>query len=186
MIVGMLGFGYISDKLGRKSGAILTTLILVIGIAMSAGASGTSDNGLFWMLVVSRGVAGVGAGGEYPISGPMAAEGTDEGAGYRKHRGFIFAMISDVSSSLGFVFGGLVPLLLLLCFHENEEHYDIVWRLSLALGLIPPLSIFWFRMRMATSTAYRKSSMKKQRVPYLLVVKKYWRQLLGVSGSWFM
>lgn len=63
MIVGMLGFGYISDRLGRKSGAVLTTLILVVGIAMSAGASGEDQLGIFWMLVIRRGIAGVGAGG---------------------------------------------------------------------------------------------------------------------------
>lgn len=63
MIVGMLGFGYISDKLGRKTGAVLTTTILVIGIALSAGASGLTENGMFWMLIVARGIAGVGAGG---------------------------------------------------------------------------------------------------------------------------
>lgn len=63
MIIGMLGFGYFSDRLGRKSGAIFTTLILVVGIAMSAGASGKDELGMFWMLVVSRGIAGVGAGG---------------------------------------------------------------------------------------------------------------------------
>lgn len=63
MIVGMLGFGYISDRLGRKSGAILTTAILVVGIAMSAGSSGKDEMGMFWMLVISRGIAGVGAGG---------------------------------------------------------------------------------------------------------------------------
>lgn len=63
MIVGMLGFGYISDRLGRKSGAVLTTLLLVLGIVMSAASSGKDDLGMFWMLVVSRGIAGVGAGG---------------------------------------------------------------------------------------------------------------------------
>ena len=63
MIVGMLGFGYISDRLGRKSGAVLTTLILVVGIALSAASSGKDELGMFWMLVISRGIAGVGAGG---------------------------------------------------------------------------------------------------------------------------
>jgi hypothetical protein len=28
--------------------------------------------------------------------------------------------------------------------------------------------------------------MKKQPIPYFLAVKKYWRSLLGVCGSWFM
>jgi MFS family permease len=69
MIVGMVGFGVVVDQIGRKTGAVLTTLILLLGIALSTGASGTSPLGLFWMLVVARGIAGVGAGGEYPVAG---------------------------------------------------------------------------------------------------------------------
>lgn len=63
MIIGMLSFGYISDKLGRKTGAVLTTTILVLGIALSAGASGLTEDGMFWMLIIARGIAGIGAGG---------------------------------------------------------------------------------------------------------------------------
>ncbi|KAG2414786.1 hypothetical protein HFD88_005974 [Aspergillus terreus] len=186
MIIGMLSFGYISDRLGRKTGAVLTTMILVLGIALSAGASGVTENGMFWMLIIARGIAGVGAGGEYPVAGAGAAEATDEESAVRHKRGFIFAMIADLSASLGFAFGALVPLLLLLCFHQQVRHYDTVWRVALALGAIPPLSIFWFRYRMAVSSAYKKSAMRKQRVPYWLAVKKYWRPLLGVCGSWFL
>ncbi|KAJ5573326.1 hypothetical protein N7450_010310 [Penicillium hetheringtonii] len=186
MIIGMLSFGYISDKLGRKTGAVLTTTILVLGIALSAGASGLTEDGMFWMLIIARGIAGVGAGGEYPVAGAGAAEATDETPGIRKRRGFIFAMIGDLSASLGFAFGALVPLILLLCFHQQVRHYEAVWRVSLAMGAIAPLSIFWFRYRMVMSTAYRKSSMKKQRIPYWLAAKKYWRPLLGVCGSWFI
>ena len=186
MIVGMLGFGVVADQLGRKTGAVATTCLLVVGIAMSTAANGTSDTGLLWMLVVARGVAGIGAGGEYPVSGAGATEATDEDFKYRKRRGFMFAMLADLSASLGYVWGALVPLLLLLCVDQKEQHYDIVWRLSFALGLIPPVSIFWFRMRMATSTAYRKSSLRKQRVPYLLAVKRYWRALLGCCSTWFL
>lgn len=186
MIVGMLLFGAIVDQLGRKTGAVATTILLVIGIALSAGASGTTPTRLFWMLVIARGIAGVGAGGEYPVSGAGATEATDESKNYRKHRGFMFAMLADLSSSLGYVWGGLVPLLLLLCTQQKVENYDVVWRLSFALGLIPPVSIFWFRMRMAVSSAYRKSAMRKQRVPYWLAVKRYWRPLLGCSATWFL
>lgn len=72
MIVGMVGFGVVVDLLGRKTGAVLTTLILLVGIALSAGASGASPLGLFWMLVIARGIAGVGAGGEYPVAGMLS------------------------------------------------------------------------------------------------------------------
>ena len=186
MIIGMLLFGVLVDQLGRKTGAVATTALLVLGIALSAGASGTTETGMFWMLIVARGIAGVGAGGEYPVSGAGAAEATDESNVYRKRRGFMFAMLADLSSSLGYVWGGLVPLLLLLCTQQKVEHYNTVWRTSFALGLIPPLSIFWFRIKMAVSTAYRKSAMRKQRVPYTLAAKRYWRSLLGCSATWFM
>ncbi|THW78282.1 major facilitator superfamily transporter [Aureobasidium pullulans] len=164
MIVGMLMFGVIADQLGRKTGAVATTVLLVLGIVLSTAAKGTDETGMFWMLIIARGIAGVGAGGEYPVSGAGATEATDESAGMRKHRGFMFAMIADLSASLGYVFGGLL----------------------LRFGLIPPVSIFWFRYKMAVSTAYRKASMRRQKVPYLLAIKRYWRPLLGASSTWFL
>jgi len=182
----MLMFGVVADQLGRKTGAVATTALLVLGIVLSTAAKGETETGMFWMLIIARGIAGVGAGGEYPVSGAGAAEASDENKGMRKHRGFMFAMIADLSASLGYVFGGLVPLLLLLCVGQKKEHYDIVWRLSFALGLIPPVSIFWFRYKMAVSTAYRKASMRRQKVPYVLAIKRYWRPLLGASSTWFL
>lgn len=98
----------------------------------------------------------------------------------------MFAMLADLSASLGYVWGGLVPLLLLLCVGQREDKYNIVWRTSFALGLIPPLVIFWFRLRMAVSTAYRKSALRKQRTPYLLAVKRYYRPLIGCAATWFL
>ncbi|OMP86440.1 putative metabolite transport protein GIT1, partial [Diplodia seriata] len=186
MIIGMLLFGGIVDQFGRKTGAVATTILLVLGIALSAGASGTTETGMFWMLIVARGIAGVGAGGEYPVSGAGATEATDENKALRKHRGFMFAMLADLSASLGYVFGGLVPLLLLLCTHRRESSYGTVWRTSFALGLIPPISIFWFRIRMAVSTAYRRSAMRRQRVPYVLAFRRYWRAFIGCSATWFL
>jgi MFS family permease len=120
------------------------------------------------------------------VSGAGAAEATDESAGARKSRGFIFAIISDISATMGFIFGGLVPLLLVLCVHQNEAHFNIVWRCAFALGLIPPLSIFWFRYKMAVSTAYRKSAAKKQRIPPMPILKRYWKSIFGCSIGWFM
>lgn len=186
MIIGMLFFGVIVDQIGRKTGAVATTVTLVLGIAMSAAANGTSPTGMFWMLIIARGIAGVGAGGEYPVSGAGAAEATDESGKYRKHRGFMFAMLADLSSGLGYVWGGLVPLLLLLCVGQEQSKYKIVWRTAFALGAVPPLGIFWFRMRMAVSTAFRKSSMRKQRVPYWLALKRYYRHLIGSAACWFL
>lgn len=94
--------------------------------------------------------------------------------------------MAEVAANLGYCFGALVPLILLLCVHQREDKYGLVWRLSFALGMVPPLVIFWFRMRMTVSTAFRKSAMRKQKVPYLLIVKKYWRRLLAGGWAWFI
>jgi MFS family permease len=74
----------------------------------------------------------------------------------------------------------------LLCVNQRVEKYHIVWRTALALGAIPPLSIFYFRMRMKVSTAYRKSALRKQRTPYVLIAKKYYRRLFGAALGWFL
>lgn len=69
MILGMLALGVVVDQFGRKTGAVVTTVVLSVGIILSTAASGTSHLGLLWMLIVARGIAGVGAGGEYPVVG---------------------------------------------------------------------------------------------------------------------
>lgn len=83
MILGMLFFGVIVDQLGRKTGAVATTTLLVIGIVLSAAASGTSPTGMFWMLIVARGIAGVGAGGECEYQDPFRFEQYAERLAYR-------------------------------------------------------------------------------------------------------
>jgi MFS family permease len=120
------------------------------------------------------------------LLGAGAVEASDEAGHFRKRRGFLFAMVADLSAGLGYCFGALVPLILLLCVNQRVDKYHIVWRTALALGAIPPLSIFYFRMRMKVSTAYRKSALRKQRTPYVLIVKKYYRRIFGAAMGWFL
>jgi len=62
-IFGMLFFGYTIDKLGRRTGIFFATIFLVLGIIIATAAHGKNDLGMFWMMIVGRGVAGFGAGG---------------------------------------------------------------------------------------------------------------------------
>jgi MFS family permease len=52
------------------------------------------------MMIVGRGVAGFGAGGEYPVCGTNAAEASDESAYVRKRRGILVAMSTDFAIDL--------------------------------------------------------------------------------------
>jgi len=55
---------------------------------------------MFWMMVVARGIAGFGAGGEYPVCGTSATEAADETAKLRDRRGFLVAMTTNTALDL--------------------------------------------------------------------------------------
>lgn len=69
-VFGMLFFGLCIDRFGRRVGIILTTLLLVFGIIIATASHGTTVEGMFWMMVVGRGIAGVGAGKLLPFFSP--------------------------------------------------------------------------------------------------------------------
>lgn len=182
-IFGMLFFGYIIDKVGRRTGIVFATLFLVLGIVLATAAHGTTQLGMFWMMIVGRGVAGFGAGGEYPTCGTGSAEAADESEYVRKRRGILVALTTDFSIDLGFVGAGIVALIVLAAY--NDRTSSGVWRICFGLGFVLPACLFFFRIRMIDSTQYRKHAMKKT-IPYWLVIKRYWKPMLGTSLAWFM
>jgi MFS family permease len=44
-IFGMIFFGALIDRLGRRTGVVAATLFLVLGVALAAAAHGTSELG---------------------------------------------------------------------------------------------------------------------------------------------
>jgi hypothetical protein len=66
------------------------------------------------------------------------------------------------------------------------DHLRAVWRISLGLGAIPPLSVFYFRLKMKEGDRYSESGMRHVKIPYSLVIKKYWTRLVPVSIIWFL
>lgn len=182
-IVGMLLFGFVIDKFGRRFGIVVATILLVVGIVLATAAHGTSELGMFWMMIIARGIAGVGAGGEYPVCGTSSAEAADETPRVRNRRGILVAISTDFSIDLGFVVAGIVALIVLAAFHQSTTT-DGVWRVCFGLGIVLPLAVFGFRIRMINSTQYRRHAIKHQ-IPYALAIKRYWKPMLGVSLAWF-
>ena len=130
-----------------------------------------------------RGLAGVGAGGEYPTCGTNSTEAGDETESVRKKRGFLVAMVGDFAIDLGFVMAGVVVLIVLACFHQSN--FNGVWRTCFALGVVPPLCVVWIRYKIVNSTAFRKNAMKRK-IPYLLALKKYGFRVLTTGICWFL
>jgi MFS family permease len=182
-IIGMLGFGFIIDRFGRKVGVIGCTALLILGIIITVAAHGANDTDMLWMLVVGRGIGGVGAGGECPVCGTGSTEAADEADHVRKNRGFLVGLSTEFAIDMSGIIVGIVVMIVLLGYHK--ENSGGVWRVSFGLGMILPLLVFYFRLKMISSTQYRKHAMRKN-IPYWLVVKRYWRPMIGTAGTWFM
>jgi MFS family permease len=188
----MLFFGVIIDRMGRRTGIVFATLFLILGIIIATASHGENQLGLFWMMIVGRGIAGFGAGGEYPTCGTSSAEASDETDKVRKHRGILVALATDFAVDLGFVVAGVVVLIVLACYHQKTS--EGVWRVCFGLGIVVscspydmsevlltkklPLAVLAFRLRLVNSTQYRKHAIKTK-VPYIHALRLYWKPMLG-------
>ncbi|KKA18620.1 GIT1 is required for uptake of glycerophosphoinositol [Rasamsonia emersonii CBS 393.64] len=169
------------DYLGRKWAIVLTTLMIVVGGILATAAHGTTINGMFWMLTIARGIVGFGTGGEYPASSTSASEAANELTLDR--RGPYFILVTNLPLSFGGPFA--VSVFLIVYMACQQSHLSTVWRVCFGIGCIWPLTVFYFRIRMLNSVLYRRGAIKRK-VPYRLVIKYYWKTLIGTCGAWFL
>ncbi|KAJ3254113.1 hypothetical protein HK103_007501 [Boothiomyces macroporosus] len=186
-IIGMLTFGWIADKYGRKAGMISANLLLIfftLCCAASFEIGGTADS-LFWMLLVFRTFLGIGIGAEYPTGSVAAAESTgEEDSGGHS----LFVLVTDLAINIGFILSQFTAFLLALIFQTSVNglpNYDAIWRTLIALGVAIPIIIFFYRVQLAEPKAYAENCLKKK-VPISLVLKKYWFRLAGCGLIWMI
>ncbi|KAH7025057.1 major facilitator superfamily domain-containing protein [Microdochium trichocladiopsis] len=182
-VFGMIIFGLCIDRFGRRIGIILTTVFLVLGIILATAAHGATIEGMLWMMVIGRGVAGVGAGGEYTVCTSQAVECADSTPAMKKRRGMLVAVATNAAIISGFVASSIVSLIVLAAY--GGEAHEGVWRICMGIGIVLPLFIFVFRMRLADSEQYKKHAIQ-HKVPYKLALKFYWKPLLGCCSAWFL
>ena len=180
-IIGQITIGLVCDYLGRKVAIVTTTAMIVFGGILATASNGVTILGMFWMMTVARGIVGFGTGGEYPASSTSASEAANEHA--LKRRGPIFILVTNLPLSFGGPLAVIVFLIVISAAGTN--HLSTVWRVCFGLGCLLPLTVFYFRLKMLNSKLYRRGAIKK-RVPYKLVVRYYWKSLIGTCGAWFL
>jgi len=166
-VVGMLIFGYTSDVYSRKWSLMISTIILFIFAALSAGSYGAngSQYGLFAALTAYRFFIGIGIGGEYPAGSVACAENTGELKHGHRNRWFI--MFTNFQIDLAFVLSALIPMI--LCLICTQDHLRVAWRLALGLGVIPPLSLIYLRLKLKEPEEFSRERMRT--FPVWLIVK---------------
>lgn len=183
-VVGQLVFGYISDYHSRKIGMIVSTLIIIFFTILGSGAwgAGGSIYGMLAALTAYRFFLGIGIGGEYPAGSVACAEASVLMGKGSRNRWFVF--FTNFMIDLGFVISAFVPLVLLWIAGTN--HLTVVWRLTLGLGAIPPMSLFYLRLKFNENEQFTKNNMKRVRTPYWLALKYYGPRLIVVALIWFI
>ncbi|KAH3660075.1 hypothetical protein OGAPHI_007280 [Ogataea philodendri] len=189
-VVGQLSFGFVSDYVSRKVGMLVSSGGLIIFAILCAGAWGVgteakyggNPGGVFAALAAYRFFLGVFIGAEYPTGSAACAEASALlPAG---HRNRYFSWFTNTMIDLGFVVAAFVPMVCLWIF--KPHNLQPVWRITLGLGAIPPLSLFLLRLKFKEGEQFRKTNFKHVKVPWGLVFKYYWFRLFIVMLIWWI
>lgn len=186
-VLGQLSFGYISDYYSRKTGMMISTAILILFSILCAGAwgvgtSGTNAGTLFAVIAAYRFLMGIGIGGEYPAGSVACSEASNSLPPSKRNRWFVLFTLFMID--FGFVIAAFVPMVLLwIC---TPDHLQPVWRVTIGLGAIMPISLFFLRLKWKESKEFQTLNLKKASIPYWSVLKFYWLRLMVCSICWFL
>lgn len=122
-VVGMLFFGYTSDRYSRKWSLFASTVIIIVFAALGAGSygAGGSVSGLFAALTAYRFFLGIGIGGEYPAGSVGCAESTGELKSGTRNRWFI--LFSNVMIDFAFLVSSIVPVIVVRTTPIPSRHH---------------------------------------------------------------
>jgi PHS family inorganic phosphate transporter-like MFS transporter len=162
-LVGQIFFGWLGDKIGRKTayGVTLVTMVVFgVGQAMSFGTTATA---VVTTLCICRFMLGVGIGGDYPLSAVIMSEYAN-----KKTRGAFVAAVFSMQG-IGILVGAAITLAVTAGLRHShprppfsQDPYgsiglpasDFAWRLVLALGAIPAALTFYYRLQLPETARY--------------------------------
>ncbi|GJE99793.1 phosphate permease [Phanerochaete sordida] len=155
-IFGQLIFGWLADYVGRKRMYGIELMIIIIGTFGQALAGEAHAVNIIAVIILWRGVMGVGIGGDYPLSTIIPSEFASV-----KSRG---ALITAVGAAQGWgaFCGALVGLIITAAYKDallkNDPNDlttpDAMWRLLIGLGCVPGAVALYFRLTIPETPRY--------------------------------
>jgi MFS family permease len=137
-VIGALGFGRLSDKLGRKNLFMVTLGVYLVGSGLTALTM--AGHGWVVYLYATRILAGAGIGGEYAAINSAIDEMIPA-----KYRGRIDIAIN------GTYWGGALIGTAATLFFLNKLSPDFGWRLAYLIGPVLGLCIIYVRRNLPES-----------------------------------
>jgi len=179
-LVGMIFFGVLGDRCGRRKGFIICALLTCTGATLSACAWDPvpGQGNIYWLLTFFRLIMGFGIGGEYPTSASHTAE-SSSAKGSARNLAFVAAslIVGDV----------LAPLVVLFCMFAGFSD-QATWRFAFGFGAAISLLNTILRICLIQdSDKFQREQKNAQSFGRTLkLLQKYWCPLLGTCGAWFL
>jgi MFS family permease len=186
IMLGMLGFGWVADAIGRRFAAICSAAIMVVGALIMTFAYSGDISSMFIVLSSFFGVLGLGIGGEYPISASRAAEHKQqlEHVSSRERRklqtrwrGASLTLVFSMQG-IGILFGSLLTLIAIVVAKQasptctiqsnNEMGYaqralSFVWRFVYGVGALWLISLLLHRIIFSKEEeAFRRTAKRRE------------------------
>lgn len=165
-VSGALGFGYLTDRWGRKKLFFLTLGVYLLGVSLSVFAWDV------WSFAIFRFITGAGIGGEYSAINSAVDELIPA-----RIRGRVDLMING-SYWIGAALGSVSTVVLL-----NPAYFsvDMGWRIVFAIGAV--LSLFILAMRRFVPESPRWLVLRGRPAEAERVVAAIERQVEASSGA---
>ena len=134
-VIGILYFGYIGDKYGRKKPLKISLMMIMIGeIGSSFSANLNSGLSIFAVFSMWRIFLGIGVGGIFQISVAVSEFAPV------KTRGLQLCVVKAFQG-FGILVASIISIIFLSLFRnlisKDVNNLDNVWRLAIIVGLIP-------------------------------------------------
>ncbi|ORY04797.1 MFS general substrate transporter [Basidiobolus meristosporus CBS 931.73] len=133
-LIGAIGFGYVSDRYGRKKAFLLTILMYSFFTIVTA----FSVN--YPMFLVFRGLTAIGVGAEYTAVNATIAEFIPA-----KYRGGVNTLVMS-TWAVGALLANAIQIPLIKYLNP-----DLCWRIGMGSGAVAALCVFWFRRALPES-----------------------------------
>lgn len=211
IMLGMLGFGWVADALGRRIGSICTAAVMVTGALVMTFVYSVDISTIFIVLSSFFGLLGIGIGGEYPISASRAAEHKqkiEETSAHERHqiqrrlRGAAITLVFSMQG-IGILFGSLLTLVAIAVAKQtapncriqsnNEMGYSqralsFVWRFVYGVGALWLFGLLIHRFYFVQEDevfkrAAKRREARRRRVLTLRSSRSEYRQLLSYYWS---
>jgi MHS family alpha-ketoglutarate permease-like MFS transporter len=170
-------FGWMGDRIGRKTSMTVAVALGAIGSLMIGVAPTFESVGAFAsvMLLVARLIQGLAHGGELPSSQTYLSEMAP-----KEKRGF-WATLIYTSGTAGILAGTLLGAILTAVLTKNDMS-AWGWRIPFLIGGALGIYALFMRAKMKETEAFEAESPKEKRAPMWPQIVKYRKQALQVIG----